>query len=218
MGCDIHVYAEAKKDGKWESVDKWVDEYGEGPDAKYDSRLYTGRNYVLFSFLADVRNGHGFAGVDTGDRIEPICAPKGVPDDCDARIAKACDDWGCDGHSHSWLTIGELKSADWLRTITQRGFVGPSDFRRWDYFGKPENWWGGISGPRIQFLSNSGMQEMFPDWKAVRAYEEKNSTPRHYTQVQWKTLLAVVCERFIVDTIPALERHGDSRIVFWFDN
>jgi hypothetical protein len=49
MGTDIHCAVEKKQpDGTWKVVDAPFDDY---------------RNYDSFAILADVRNGHGFAGV-----------------------------------------------------------------------------------------------------------------------------------------------------------
>lgn len=39
----------------------------------------TGRNYNLFGFLADVRNGTGLAGVKTGEPVEPLFPLRGLP-------------------------------------------------------------------------------------------------------------------------------------------
>lgn len=39
------------------------------------------RHYQLFSVLADVRNGYGFAGVPTGEWVKPISSPRGIPQD-----------------------------------------------------------------------------------------------------------------------------------------
>jgi hypothetical protein len=39
------------------------------------------RNYDVFSILADVRNGYGFAGVKTSSGFTPIAGGRGLPDD-----------------------------------------------------------------------------------------------------------------------------------------
>jgi hypothetical protein len=57
MGTDVHAVWQAKKDGKWVDIaSKWEQK----------------RHYFLFAWLADVRNGFGFAGVSTHDPIKPI--------------------------------------------------------------------------------------------------------------------------------------------------
>ena len=86
MGCDIHMYAEIRKENKWEKVGRifenpWYSEDRE--ESEWNTPLtdepYDGRNYDLFAILADVRNGRGFAGCVTGDRFNPIAEPKGLP-------------------------------------------------------------------------------------------------------------------------------------------
>jgi len=74
---------------------------------------YSDRNYGLFAILADVRNGHGFAGVRTGEPTVPISAPRGVPDDASDGYRDEVRQWGEDGHSHTWFTLAELLAYDW---------------------------------------------------------------------------------------------------------
>jgi hypothetical protein len=73
--------------------------------------------------LADVRNGSGFAGIDTGDRIVPISQPRGVPDDVSKEFGKEIESWDIDGHSHSWFSLAELLAVDWDQPITHRMWV-----------------------------------------------------------------------------------------------
>ena len=227
MGCDIHLYVEKIVNGEWVTADKWTENKWYEEEKKYgatkmtidwEDQLYTGRNYQLFSFLADVRNGTGFAGVDTGNHITPIAPPRGLPEDVSPELwaLSTSPDW----HSHSWFTVKKLNEANWLQIITLRGVVGPENFRRWDYFGKPEGWSGSVSGGLVKNISNEAMKELFPDWPSVRDYKGNIS---YVTQVEWKTLLSNMVEPFLVDTLPKLnainpEHPEDVRIVFWFDN
>lgn len=83
MGTDIHLQVEVRgEDGEWKiSPRRPFPRYnGEGFSWNDDP---TGRNYNLFAFLANVRNGFGFAGVRTGNRIVPQFAGRGVPRDYD---------------------------------------------------------------------------------------------------------------------------------------
>lgn len=52
MGTDIHCTFQSKTDGRWADIPH-----------KYEGN----RHYFLFSWLAGVRNGFGFAGVKTMD-------------------------------------------------------------------------------------------------------------------------------------------------------
>ena len=104
MGCDIHIIAEVKKNGKWKrNTDKvfknpYFDMYDkirkEDPERyeelkkskwanldEFQEDPSDGRNYDWFAILADVRNGRGFAGVSTGEGFNVIAMPKGLPED-----------------------------------------------------------------------------------------------------------------------------------------
>ena len=83
MGCDIHAHSELKINGKWHHL----------------SEMRIDRCYDLFSKMADVRNYDG---------IEPISKPRGLPDDCSELTKFISDEYGTDGHSHSWLSSEEV--------------------------------------------------------------------------------------------------------------
>lgn len=164
MGCDIHFYVERKVDGKWLSADRWTpNEYandeGEPPFCvEYHDHFYTGRNYSLFGILANVRNGVGFAGCDTGDGFKPIAMPKDLPSDVSPEVKAESDRWGCDGHSHSWFTLAELRAYDWKGQVTKhRGWIDAWNFVLWQRNGKPFMWSGGISGQMVEHVSNQRM-------------------------------------------------------------
>jgi len=127
MGCDIHLFAEAKKKkgiidrlmfwkpAKWVSIDKWTKnpDFGEWEGEpefhiEREDRFYSGgRNYNLFAALCGVRSEHFL------EELFPISEPKGIPIDASQEYIKACNDYGSDGHSHSWNTLKELQEYDW---------------------------------------------------------------------------------------------------------
>lgn len=113
MGCDIHAVIERKAHYGWLNSGD--------PDI--------GRNYEMFAALADVRNRDG---------IKPAAEPRGFPafvgwsqysdgerwmqfSDWDARpcseIVSEAERYGLDGHSHSWLTLAEIKAYDTEQVI-----------------------------------------------------------------------------------------------------
>jgi hypothetical protein len=105
MGCDIHIYTEAKYivNGvtKWHNIDNWRLNRYYGTDdneSEYNiSPVYWGRNYELFAVLANVR---GYYSDDV--------YTKGLPDDVSDVVKNESDRLGVDGHSHSWYTLKEL--------------------------------------------------------------------------------------------------------------
>lgn len=97
MGCGIHWYSETKKDGKWV-----CDQAGSfQKDEHYNMNNFpnSGRDYWMFGLLADVRVDvpYGFAA-------------KGIPNELSPEVKTIFDEWGDDGHSHSYLTREELKA------------------------------------------------------------------------------------------------------------
>lgn len=115
MGCDIHAVIERRVQiqGDWY---EWLN--SGDPDI--------GRHYEMFAVLAGVRNSVG---------VEPIAEPRGLPAfkawktfqdgerwiswerDPDAErpcreIEEIATRYGVDGHSHSWLTLAEIKAFD----------------------------------------------------------------------------------------------------------
>lgn len=83
MGCDIHVFIEAKINDQWHLVDM----------------PHIDRWYSLFARMADVRN--------YGD-VVPISQPRGVPEDASVPSKILLED--SDYHSHSWLSSKEWES------------------------------------------------------------------------------------------------------------
>ncbi len=87
MGCNSHPYIEVKKDDKWE----------------YFKECEESRNYLLYSFLAGVRNGNG---------VTPVVAPRGLPENASKEVKEALYDYDpLAFHSFTWLTPEEFYEA-----------------------------------------------------------------------------------------------------------
>lgn len=138
MGCDIHITVESRargatggwEAGGWEAVavpKRMMREYElacmrDRPGFRAD---WLHRNYMLFSMLAGVRNDFG---------VKPIAQPRGWPDDATEEAEFNRKDYGVDGHSHSWLSLGEIMAyepSDEVRDRCGRWFheVLPELFR-----------------------------------------------------------------------------------------
>ena len=138
MGCDIHTIAEVRnnKTGKWEKVGDYFslnDSDKEFYRKEKTDSPFNWRSYVLYGFLADVRNY---------SYCEPISKPKGLPDDSEFLNKKIHDDYLGEFtmkqnllddtyHSFSYLTLKELLDFDydkefWNRRITKE--VSPGFF------------------------------------------------------------------------------------------
>lgn len=239
MGTDIHFYVERREGDKWVSCDIWeFDEWHdeeEGPaqlTVRYGKHFYDGCSYDTFAILADVRNGYGFAGVDTGDGFVPIAAPRGLPDDLSPQLKMEADRFL--DHTPSWLLVSEIMAYDWTRVTHKRGVVNGPQYWKWARWDKvhgfgPEAYCGGISGPSIVHITAEQMQhnldallseiDGLPFKEKERRIEEKLGN--FYCQVTWQAPYYRCASSFLSETLPKLWRLGapeDVRIVFWFDS
>lgn len=205
MGCDIHAVWQAKKDGRWADIEsKWEQD----------------RHYFLFAWLADVRNGYGFAGIRTHDPIKPIAQPRGLPEDFECagddhpiatleikdprrREYHEPDDemavWMGD-HSHSWLTADEILAAERPHNIRKDGVLTIEQYRKWDKVSQPEAWCGGVMGRDL-----------------VTSLPSEIGPATTHVQVSWVRQDDGL--DYFVDEVKRLKaEHGEVRLVFGFDS
>lgn len=236
MGCDIHFCVEKKTPRGWVSKDHWETEKDDGETTRHlHTSFYSARNYDLFAILADVKNGRGFAGFRTGDGFTPIAKPKGLPADVSAEVKEYSDQWGSDGHSHSWHTVADLLDYNWRMTTTKSGMLDGREFYEWRRWRRgqglgPESYSAAVFGKDIKEMPLETMlalcsrvDELLED-PILRANEQatidahmKNVVCR----VEWEVYYNQVAQDFLSETLPKLWRLGspeDIRIVFWFDN
>lgn len=184
-------------------------------NVKYTSTPYSGRNYDLFAVLADVRNGRGFAGIVTGDRIEPIADPRGVPDDASKRWTRYVERWGMDLHSLSYFTLAELEAALPRFGQHQRktGVLTENEYIRVrDNATTPESWSGSIAGGGVRVVS----PEEYEAGERADGQNPNDPIPaqtnpfygstKTYVQWAWETTLADATSEFTEKTMPALAR------------
>lgn len=156
-----------KLDGAFElSAD--VDDDGNPVERRRLAPWFQDRNYNLFSMLADVRNGRGFAGCDTGDGFTPIFDPRGIPEDASQAYRDECESWGCDGHSHTHMLVSE-----WLAYVEKfgdsvsihRGVVGHDEYLEFKKKGSPSMWSGMTSGPGLYVIHPDDYQRLLDEGK-----------------------------------------------------
>ena len=200
MGCDIHCYVEVehsyessgKKKLYWRKVGNFFkykyykksdfpDEYNN----KFSDEPQIGRNYDLFSILANVRNG------TWGEDIKPISEPRGLPEDVSDEIKKLSDEWDCDGHSHSYLSLDEIKKFDWHnKKIKHSAFVSERQKNEYEKTGKAPTYYSAWSSSGVKIEWEESIAE------SIGGYFLKEIMPE----------------------LEKLEKWGKVRIVFWFDN
>lgn len=197
---------------------------GEPGKTKVD--WYDDRNYTVFAYLADVRNGRGFAGIDTGDRVKPIADPRGLPDDLSDDAYLWFRHHGGD-HTESWLEVAEILAYDWSGMQTLRGVLDLNEWRKYRLTGKVTGWSGDISGDRVEKVSHERMDELLlehpeaaadgPDaWKA--RYVDDGIL--YCTRLEWQVPAIDAVEGFLDRMKQLLLITGErpARIVFNFDS
>lgn len=236
MGCDIHAAIEVSDGNGWKAItfpNRWY--RADRPDEdepKETPRLDMGRNYDAFAILANVRNGRGFAGCDTGDGFVPMSDGRGLPDD----ITPEARERGCTGdHSDTYVTADEILSYDWTRTSKHRGWVNAAQFEEWDrikrWTPRPEEYCGDVAGPGVKFISIEAMRALLESvvgkdkygagWTEALARLEREH-PHTYCRIEWEepyTEAAGDLWTKVVPLVMKLKReHKDVRLVMNFDS
>lgn len=203
MGCDIHMFVEyqTKVDKKQEWI---IGDYfrinpyykeGESDEPKYERLgLHDRRNYDLFATLAGVR--------DYTEQVIPVSEPKGFPKDACGYVKEQKKIWDGDGHTHSWVTLKELKEYQNKNPkLKQTGLLSPQQLVEFDQNGKlPDSW--------CQGTNMEGFERR--DWE----HENESLIPLiEKLQTRMKDLMSYMWEQYDE------KEHDDKiRIVFWFDN
>lgn len=205
MGTDVHAVWQAKKDGRWVDI-----------ESTWDQR----RHYFLFAWLADVRNGFGFAGVSTHDPIQPVAAQRGLPEDFDGgnehpTVLEAIDPtrrewleeaekanpvaWMGD-HSHSWLTADEILAAKRPGAVRKDGVLTREQYEKWDKVSEPGAWSGGVMGRDV-----------------ITSMPSEITQRTTHVQVSWIRQDDGL-DYFVNEVKRLKELHGEVRLVFGFDS
>lgn len=213
MGTDIHLFAEVlQPDGSWRAITTVGNsEWDEPPIIA--KPFPCDRCYDLFAVLANVRNGRGFAGVVTGEPIEPMAEPKGIPPQASPEIAYALVHGD---HSPSYHLLSEILSYPWTQPITKTGLVPWVVYLHWHQWKKnegPSSYSGNVWGPGVEIISEAEASNRILD-----------KTPPHehlYVRSVWQEQLSHRAKHFWYSTVPqllALGKPEHVRVCFFFDN
>lgn len=203
MGCDIHMFSEyySKNKNTWVNFDHWEynEHYEEGNEDGEPKMnivpVWSDRNYTLFTVLAGVR--------DYSEKTACISPPKGLPPDVCQIVKEESDRWGSDGHSHSYLTLKELKDFNKNKVkIIYSGLVSKEDAEKLDKGeGFPQSWcqW---ASPKFNFVYREWEEEIDVLSPLINILEERMKD-----------------KFWLFDKDKEYPEYEDKvRIVFWFDN
>jgi hypothetical protein len=232
MGADIHIWTEKFWDGVWHHIDKIQDD---SPGYRSFKEPYSGRNYWLFSILADVRNSG-----DPKYNFIPIEPPRGYPADMSESVDALMQSGAGDYHSHSYFTLKELLDFDWLQGTTKVATdVDAFSYVQWindkqqpwndsDFVKPPrDNDWHKLS--QYRNVSQEEMEQLLRQFLlSGHSYTRHNDATikqiHAKTKVEYKITYADAAgEEWWYKTIPFLLGQADSeydsvRLVFAFDN
>lgn len=204
MGTDIHTIAQYRFNQRWITC---------GHDIGDDDR-----NYDSFAVLANVRNGSGFAGVKTGEGWDPISDPRGLPEGTNERVeCPTCyseDAYWLGDHSHSWVTLTEMKTA-WEK-YKDKGYTvhGCLEKKQWIQLQGgtlPDTWSGHISGQSI-ILVNDIEARAGAEFTHVKTFWTVPAANRlHYIKKCIDALEGIKAEKRV-------SSDDDIRMVFGFDS
>lgn len=164
MGTDIHTVWQVKLGNVWRETPH---NYSED------------RHYRLFAWLANVRNGYGFAGCYMHQPLIPLSDNRGLPSDfivanethyshfeaLSSQRKKYFNEYPEDygtrdragvwmgDHSYTYVTAREVLSAQ-DQAIKFTGIVSIAEYRSWDGKSQPDNYCGEISGPNIDLAES----------------------------------------------------------------
>jgi hypothetical protein len=241
MGTDIHLYIERQDaNGNWSRVQPavwtcpWC--HGAGKGARSGSECYWckgegktakeyhNRNYDLFAMLANVRNGTGFAGVDTGDGFEILAELRGLPADTSIYM------WLGD-HSFSHCTLAEVLAYDYDRTTKHRGVVDAAEYSAWVEAGRkgpPKSYSGGVMGLNVKTVDQSTMDRLIRSGTVKTITKTDEFRPpqsedgiSYYTTVEWEETYRDCAGKSWFEFLEACRPLGDpnkTRFVFGFDS
>lgn len=237
MGCDIHAAMEYRNgNGKWRCLKIPNRYYGKLDWEKEPTTasLDIDRNYDVFAILGNVRNGRGFAGIETGGGFNYISDNRGIPEDASKTALGVLSD----EHSATWVGLRELLEFDWNQRTIKTGVVSAVEFEKWDrckdFDPWPDSWCGDVSGPNITHISNDEMREFLNQFRlnegkgyvCVDKLREATAwgKPSPHTRIKWEVSYMDCAKGFWVKTMPHAFQLGKKygidnvRIVMDFDS
>ena len=206
MGCDIHLYIEYKfKKTEFDGYDSGWQSFGKS--------INPGRNYAMFSLMADVRNYDD-------EKLPVLVKRRGMPEDA-----------GYTATDDNRIYISETKSEDYVSMETAKRWVesGRSKFIN-DNDGNP-TWVTNPDAHSHSWLTTSEFEsvlnkyfELETGWHKVRVEEhnkmvkEENIQPDSWAYAP-PSMVDEPEYQVVLTILKRFEELGyDARVVFWFDN
>lgn len=199
MGTDINLYAEIRRNNKWEPIpEPAATEWSKGKKVPIEC-TEIGRPYELFAALAGVCQNN--LRLTMYAVVEPIAEPRGLPKDMNDFYKKHLLENEC-GYcfGHSWLMLQEIIDYDWDgQFVTQWAYVKSQYAHLFQEGGLfPE-----------EFPDGQSLYFVLPNWR-----QEPDTT-----EVSWITSYReyVGCSEEFIEELLELGSPNEIRVIFWFD-
>jgi hypothetical protein len=206
MGCDIHLYIEYKsKKTEFDGYDSGWQSFGKS--------INPGRNYAMFSLMADVRNYDD-------EKLPVLVKRRGMPEDA-----------GYTASNDNRIYISETKSEDYVSMETAKRWVesGSSKFIN-DKDGNP-TWVTQPDWHSHSWLTTSEFESVLNKYLELEAGWHKERVEEHNKMVEreniqpdsWAYAPPSINDepeyQVVLASLKRFEELGyDARVVFWFDN
>jgi hypothetical protein len=205
MGCDIHLYIEYK------SKKTEFDGYNPGWQS-YGNRINPGRNYAIFSLMADVRN--------YGDEKLPVLVKRrGMPDDA-----------GYTATDDNRIYISDVPSSRYVSMETAKSWVNSGSKFINDKEGNPM-WVTDPDAHSHSWLTTSEFESILNKYLELQSVWHKKRVEEHNKMVKEENIQPDSWAyappssndepeyQVVLTILKRFEELGyDARIVFWFDN
>lgn len=210
MGCDIHVHVEHKVNGIWSKVpdtlgpvNPWYDSTRSQTNINQPNIWDLDRNYALFGVLAGVRSN-----------INPILAPRGIPQDLSQEVFDSYQAWGGDCHTPSYYLLSELlvgKEYSYMEHayVDVAGWIKHKDGIDISESNHVNMYCDGISVSHQEMDRISNMAPILGEEKYYTNIVLDIKYKKIYSWF-WDSFLGAMCK---IDSNP-----DNVRMVFWFDN
>jgi hypothetical protein len=189
MGTDIHggMFYRYRGDKGW----------------RLKSEVPSDRNYTLFAALAGVRNGHGFAGVETFEPLVPIAEDRGLPErffshaGIDSNGIEKLkplnpDNFDFGDHSMTHITLEELVEwPGWDKDLSDSGLLDRGEYEKWQAELKTDP-----TATPGSYCGDAWGQDII---KTTEAELLAGTAPKNWTYIRcrWKSPMREECATFL---------------------
>ncbi|MEM7005625.1 MAG: hypothetical protein AAF498_07075 [Pseudomonadota bacterium] len=238
MGLDISFFVEVRRNGRWESADKWtateeweIEEGAPSLSVAFEDSFYNARDYEMFSILANERQSPGLVGKRDGGTLQCVSRPKGFPLDASSNLKAWIDVFqtdirGWNVTSPSWLSLDELVNFDWEKHVSLHYQMQGEDYLKMlnnESYGKIRGHWGGAMSEVRARQKLSSKFKTTPEEAAARIRSGRVIAPKWVLKRSMNIIetvtygdIAYWFKKDVMERMSQLGEQENVRCVFYF--